>query len=97
MSRLHKVDAKKFRELKAALKTGAKKSTIANRNGVSVETLRKVKNAKNFLEYQANNVKSHVPPTPGTVIQPTRSKSSNTSTVTPQKDTRGFWARFFNI
>ena len=86
MSRLHKVDAKKFRELKAALKTGAKKSTIANRNGVSVETLRKVNNAKTFADYQYQNKQSH------------RSTPSNTYTAPqPQKDTRGFWARFFNI
>ncbi len=86
MSRLHKVDAKKFRELKAALKTGAKKTTVANRNGVSVETLRKVKNAKTFADYQDQNKQSH------------RSTPSSTYTAPqPEVDKRGFWARLFNI
>lgn len=99
MSRLHKVDAQKFKELKEALRTGTKRTTIANRNGVSVETLRKVKNAKTFLEYRANNEKSHTPPTPGTVISPTKGStpSKSTPTVKPTQDKRGFWARLFNI
>lgn len=97
MSRLHKVDAKKFRELKLALKNGAKRTTVANRNGVSVETLRKVNLAKTFLEYQANNTKSHTTPKPGTIISPSKYGSripSNTSTAKPKK--RGLLARLFN-
>lgn len=80
------IDAKKFRELKAALKTGAKKTTVANRNSVSVETLRKVNNSKTFADYQDQNKQSH------------RSTPSSTYTAPqPQADKRGFWARLFNV
>lgn len=80
------IDAKKFRELKAALKAGAKRTTVANRQGVSVETLRKVNLCKTYEDFQNLNAKK-------------REAQSTTlkAVTTPQKDKRGFWGRLFNI
>lgn len=87
------IDAARFKQIKAIIKSSGNRQTAANRAGVSLETIRRVNNAKTFLEYKANNTKAHPTPKPGTVITPTRSKSSNT-TITPQAKKPTLWKRF---
>lgn len=80
------IDKERFGRIKAISKAPGTAKVIAARAGVSMETLRKVKNSKTFAEYQAQNKKSH------------GSTPSNTYTAPqPKVDKRGFWARLFNI
>lgn len=91
MSRIHKIDAAKFKELKVAIKNGAKRTTVANRQGVSVETLRKVNNAKTFAEYQSNTTKSHVKS--GKTTTWTHQVSNALASPKPKK--KGLFGRLF--
>lgn len=92
MARIHnRIDAAKFKELKAAIKNGAKRTTVANRNGVSVETLRRVYNAKNFAEYQAANTARKA--AQGKTTTWTQRVSS--APVSPKPKKKGVFGRFF--
>lgn len=87
------IDAQKFKDIKYAIKHAPTLKQAALNQKVSTETIRRVKNAKTFLEYRANNTKSHPVPKPGTVVRPTK------VTVNPVKvkDNRKWWEKLLNI
>lgn len=91
------IDKTRFLQIKKIARSSGNNQTAANRTGVSLETIRKVKKAKSFAEYQANNKKSHRqvhPPVRVAVSTPQRRTPSNTTpTAEPKK--KGFLSRFF--
>lgn len=87
------IDAQKFKDIKYAIKHAPTKKQAALNQNVSVETVRKVSNAKTFLEYQANNTRPVVVPKPGTVVKP---KAKKTKPV-EIKDNRKWWEKLLNI
>lgn len=87
-----KVDEKQFSQIKKYIARAKTNQQASEMSGVSLETIRRVKNSKTFFEYRANNVKAHTAPKPGTIVKPKGRKSSNTVTAPVKKPT--LWKRF---
>lgn len=55
------IDQKKYKELKAAAKTSVNLQTTANRQGVSISTMRRVRKSKGYADFKAILVKDRGP------------------------------------
>lgn len=91
-----KIDAQKFKDIKYAVKHAPTLGIVAAKQKVSLETIRRVKNAKTFLEYQANNAKRVSTSKPGTVVKPTVRKRTQVNPA-KMKDNRKWWEKLLNI
>lgn len=96
------ISAQKFKELKVAVKNAASLQTAANRNHVSMSTMRRVKKAKSYADFKAILVKDRGPNYGVKYVftpKPKMGTVSTTTKVTTAQETpkRKWWEKLLNI
>ncbi len=88
------ITERNFLQIKKYIERAKTNKHASELAGVSLETIRRVKNASTFIEYRANNIRKVSVPKPGTVVSP-KVKSSNTTTK--KSSLWDKFLRFFDI